>query len=148
MRTPRVTAGGVLVHGFVNRERLRFTLRDLTLSTTVGTGTFGRVRIAQHVETNRWYALKILKKSEIVRLQQLEHIKNEVRSNGGGRERKVLSRSRAHATPYYPSLTLTQVAILRTIFHPFIVNLFGHMQDERRLYMLLEFVPGALHGGP
>ena len=102
MRTPRVTAGGVLVHGFVNRERLRFTLRDLTLSTTVGTGTFGRVRIAQHVETNRWYALKILKKSEIVRLQQLEHIKNEVRSNGGGRERKVLSRSRAHATPYYP----------------------------------------------
>lgn len=36
-----------------------------------------------------------------------------------------------------------QVAILRTIFHPFIVNLFGHMQDERRLYMLLEFVPGG-----
>ena len=44
--------------------------------------------------------------------------------------------------------SLTQVAILRTIFHPFIVNLFGHMQDERRLYMLLEFVPGALHSDP
>jgi hypothetical protein len=33
----------------VRRERLRFALKDLTVSTTVGTGTFGRVCVAQHL---------------------------------------------------------------------------------------------------
>lgn len=46
-------------------ELMRFQLRDLHLSTTVGTGTFGRVRIVQHRATKAWYALKILKKSEV-----------------------------------------------------------------------------------
>ena len=31
---------------------------------TVGTGTFGRVRVVQHKPTAAFYALKILKKSE------------------------------------------------------------------------------------
>lgn len=79
---------------------------------TVGTGTFGRVRVVQYKPTKQHYAMKILKKSEIVRLKQVDHIKNEVR-------------------------------ILSAISHPFIVNLLGHMQDERRIYLLLEYVPGG-----
>ena len=46
-------AGG----GFVRRDLLRFTLRDLIMSTTVGTGTFGRVRVVQYKPTRAWYAL-------------------------------------------------------------------------------------------
>lgn len=91
---------------------MKFTLSDLTLSTTLGTGTFGRVRLAHHKASNKYYALKILKKSEIIRLKQVDHIKSEVR-------------------------------ILSMIGHPFIVNLVGHYQDAKRLYMLLEYVPGG-----
>ncbi|CAK4696840.1 hypothetical protein LEN26_011413 [Aphanomyces euteiches] len=79
---------------------------------TLGTGTFGRVRLVKHKENNNYYALKILKKCEIVRLQQLHHIKCEVE-------------------------------ILSKIDHPFIVNFLGSFQDEKRLYLVLEYVPGG-----
>jgi len=35
------------------------------------------------------------------------------------------------------------VTLLKLINHPFVVNLIGHFQDEKKLYMVLEFV----HGG-
>mmetsp|Transcript_23283 Transcript_23283/g.38927 ORF Transcript_23283/g.38927 Transcript_23283/m.38927 type:complete len:355 (+) Transcript_23283:326-1390(+) len=44
---------------------------------TLGTGTFGRVRIVQHVHNKQYFALKILKKSEIIRLRQVEHVLSE-----------------------------------------------------------------------
>ncbi|XP_063682792.1 cAMP-dependent protein kinase catalytic subunit PRKX-like isoform X1 [Bolinopsis microptera] len=53
------------------------TLENLTHICTLGTGTFGRVVLTQHNLTKAYYALKILKMSEILRLRQLEHVKNE-----------------------------------------------------------------------
>ena len=50
----------------------------LTFHPIAGTGTFGRVRLVQHKATKQHYALKILKKSEIIRLKQVDHIKSEV----------------------------------------------------------------------
>jgi serine/threonine protein kinase len=94
------------------RELMPFTLKDLTLSTTVGTGTFGRVRIALHKPSKQWFALKIVKKSEVLRLKQVDHIRAEVK-------------------------------ILAMINHPFIVNMMGFLTDDRRLYMLFDYVPGG-----
>lgn len=43
-----------------------------------GTGTFGRVYLAKKKEPKEeYYAIKVLKKAEIVRLKQVEHINNE-----------------------------------------------------------------------
>jgi hypothetical protein len=102
--------------GDVSRNRkktkISFSIGDLVLSTTVGTGTFGRVRVVQFKPTRDWYALKIMKKSEILRLSQLDHI-------------------------------LSEVKILSTTSHPFIVNLLGMQFDEKRLYLLFEYVPGG-----
>eukprot|EP01087_Luapelamoeba_hula_P001133 TRINITY_DN1087_c0_g1_i1.p1 TRINITY_DN1087_c0_g1~~TRINITY_DN1087_c0_g1_i1.p1 ORF type:complete len:332 (-),score=57.99 TRINITY_DN1087_c0_g1_i1:67-1062(-) len=44
---------------------------------TLGTGTFGRVHLVKHKETGDFYALKVLKKLEVVRLKQVEHVKSE-----------------------------------------------------------------------
>ena len=87
-------------------------LTDFDIMATLGTGTFGRVRLVRHQATGEHYALKILKKSEIIRLKQVEHIKSEV-------------------------------SLLLTIAHPFVVNLISHFQDDRKLYMVLEYVPGG-----
>jgi len=38
---------------------------------TLGTGTFGRVRLCRHRANGRHYALKIMKKTEVVRLKQV-----------------------------------------------------------------------------
>ena len=54
-------------------------IEEFFLFSTLGTGTFGRVRQVKwkrdpHGEV---YALKMLKKTEIVRLNQVDHIKSE-----------------------------------------------------------------------
>lgn len=48
-----------------------FSLDDFELGVTLGTGSFGRVRIATHKTTQTPWAIKILKKAEIVRMQQV-----------------------------------------------------------------------------
>ncbi|KAF9993362.1 hypothetical protein BGZ65_011122 [Modicella reniformis] len=56
--------------------------------------------------------MKVLKKTEVVRLKQVEHINSEKQ-------------------------------ILSQVHFPFIVNLFTTFQDDRNLYMLLEYVIGG-----
>ena len=52
-------------------------LKDLILGKTIGTGTFGRVRIARYSTTEKYFALKIMKKTEVKRLNQVEHVFSE-----------------------------------------------------------------------
>lgn len=54
---------------------------DYEMLNTLGTGTFGRVRLCTH--KGKVYAMKILQKSEVIRLKQQEHIISE---------KKILSR--------------------------------------------------------
>jgi serine/threonine protein kinase len=58
------------------------------------------------------WAIKALKKSAVVQLQQVEHI-------------------------------VSEKSILVTMDHPFIVKLAGRFQDERYLYMVLEYIVGG-----
>ena len=44
---------------------------------TLGTGSFGRVRLAKHKTSGEYVALKMLKKAEILRLKQVDHIISE-----------------------------------------------------------------------
>ncbi|KAG0002257.1 hypothetical protein BGZ65_002791 [Modicella reniformis] len=75
----------------------------------LGTGTFGRVYLTKLQQNqDEFYAMKVLKKSEVVRLKQVEHINSEKQ-------------------------------ILSQVNFPFIVNLFTTFQDDRNLYMLLEY---------
>ena len=55
-------------------------LNDYNFISTLGTGTFGRVRLVKHRDAPAAHlplALKCLKKSEIIRLKQIEHVKSE-----------------------------------------------------------------------
>ena len=54
-----------------------YKLRDLSLVKTIGTGTFARVCLVKHQKTREHLALKILAKHDVIRLRQVEHIKNE-----------------------------------------------------------------------
>lgn len=47
------------------------------MGVTLGTGSFGRVRFVTHDSTGSFWALKMLKKAEVLRLQQVEHILSE-----------------------------------------------------------------------
>jgi serine/threonine protein kinase len=52
-------------------------LGDFELKLTLGTGTFGRVMLAQHRSSHHYVAIKILKKEKVVRLKQMEHVTYE-----------------------------------------------------------------------
>ncbi|KAK3900848.1 kinase-like domain-containing protein [Staphylotrichum tortipilum] len=99
------TAGKLTVHDFV---RVR----------TLGTGTFARVCLVRpshgtEGDRSRVYALKILRKTEVIKLKQLDHVRHE---------REILASVRGH---------------------PFIINSLASFADADFLYFLLEYVPGG-----
>ncbi|KAL8678549.1 MAG: hypothetical protein Q9186_005094 [Xanthomendoza sp. 1 TL-2023] len=94
-------------------------IQDFELIKTLGTGTFARVWLAtlaggsRNSNECRVFALKILRKTDIIRLKQVEHIRNERN-------------------------TLAAVA-----GHPFITTLITTFSDRDCLYMLLDYCPGG-----
>lgn len=90
---------------------------DFDLIKTLGTGTFARVWLAKiaHKKSsdNKVFALKILRKTDVIRLKQVEHVRNERN-------------------------TLAAVA-----GHPFITTMVASFQDADTLYMLLDYCPGG-----
>jgi len=61
-------------------EEIRLTrvkLTDYDILNTLGTGSFGRVRLARNLHTDEYVAIKMLKKAEILRLKQVDHIIGE-----------------------------------------------------------------------
>jgi len=54
-----------------------FQLKDFQQLQTLGTGTFGRVYLVKHKNNGKYFAMKVLKKSEVVRLKQVEHVNSE-----------------------------------------------------------------------
>ena len=53
------------------------TLDNLDKIKTLGTGTFGRVYLVHHKASQQYFAMKVLKKTDIIRMKQIEHVNNE-----------------------------------------------------------------------
>ncbi|KAJ6185818.1 hypothetical protein N7519_007119 [Penicillium mononematosum] len=91
-------------------------VNDFVLVKTLGTGTFARVwlaRLKDQKDKDKVYALKILRKADVIKLKQVEHVRNE---------RKALA---------------------AVVDHPFITTLIASFSDEKCLYMLLDYCPGG-----
>lgn len=58
-------------------DSFKRNLEDYKLVHTIGTGTFGRVYLAQYEDGTGAFAMKVLRKADIVRLRQVEHIRSE-----------------------------------------------------------------------
>ncbi|KAI9762014.1 MAG: v-type proton ATPase 16 kDa proteolipid subunit 2 [Chaenotheca gracillima] len=91
---------------------------DFDLLRTLGTGTFARVwlvRLANRgkEDENKVFALKVLRKADIIRLKQVEHVRNE------------------------------RAALASVAGHPFITTMITSFADHERLFMLLDYCPGG-----
>ncbi|CAI2369419.1 unnamed protein product [Moneuplotes crassus] len=92
----------------------QLSIHDFDFLSTLGTGTFGRVRLVRFKHDSKCdpMALKMLKKTEIIRLKQVDHVRSEKK-------------------------------ILETIRHPFIVQLQDTFQTESHVFMLLDYACGG-----
>ena len=60
------------------REKLtKYCFADLRVMRTLGTGSFGRVKLVQHRPTKNVYALKCMKKAQIAKAHQERNVMNE-----------------------------------------------------------------------
>jgi protein kinase A len=57
----------------------KYSLEDFSLQRTLGTGSFGRVHLVQSRHNHRFYAIKVLKKAQVVKMKQVEHTNDERR---------------------------------------------------------------------
>ncbi|CAJ2510182.1 Uu.00g060820.m01.CDS01 [Anthostomella pinea] len=60
----------------------KYSLGDFDLLRTLGTGSFGRVHLVQSKHNQRYYAVKVLKKAQVVKMKQVEHTNDERRMLG------------------------------------------------------------------
>ena len=57
----------------------KIKLEEYQMDRTLGSGSFGRVKLAKHKKDGKYVAIKILKKGELIKLKQVDHILNEIK---------------------------------------------------------------------
>ncbi|KAF9534302.1 kinase-like protein [Crepidotus variabilis] len=72
---------------FLRMRRTKLGLEDFRTVKVIGKGAFGEVRLVQKTDTGKIYALKLLKKDEMLKKDQLAHVRAE---------RDVLAQSESH----------------------------------------------------
>lgn len=83
--TPKVTENSNSASNFnansaqtdAGKSKQKFTIQDFNVDRTLGTGSFGRVHLVKLKSTSRYYAMKVLKKADVVKMKQVEHTINE-----------------------------------------------------------------------
>ncbi|KAI9017809.1 kinase-like domain-containing protein [Gaertneriomyces semiglobifer] len=98
---------------FLRLRRVRMGVDDFITVKVIGKGAFGEVRLVQKSDTGKIYAMKTLRKTEMVKKDQLAHVKAE---------RDVLAES---------------------VHTPWVVQLYYSFQDPVYLYLIMEFLPGG-----
>ncbi|CAH2306913.1 serine threonine- kinase N2 [Pelobates cultripes] len=93
----------------------QLSLEDFDLRCVLGRGKFGKVFLAEHKDTEKIYALKALKKGDIVSTKKVHRLMSE----------KHIFQS---------------VSSMR---HPFLVNLFGCFQTTHHACFVMEYTPGG-----
>ncbi|KAF1879166.1 hypothetical protein Lal_00047838 [Lupinus albus] len=97
---------------YMRRQRHKMGADDFEPLTMIGKGAFGEVRICREKASGNVYAMKTLKKSEMLSRGQVEHVKAE---------RNLLAEVDSNC----------------------IVKLYCSFQDEKYLYLIMEYLPGG-----
>ncbi|KAI1435790.1 Pkinase-domain-containing protein [Xylaria sp. CBS 124048] len=78
----QVQAQGLIQPSTARVTKGKYSLNDFDLLRTLGTGSFGRVHLVQSKHNQRFYAVKVLKKAQVVKMKQVEHTNDERRMLG------------------------------------------------------------------
>jgi serine/threonine protein kinase/CRP-like cAMP-binding protein len=109
----RESAGPAIIEEKPAGPVTHFAFEELRMLRTIGTGTFGRVKVVQHVPTGKVFALKCMNKTEIVASHQERNIMAE--------KNLLFECSRC----------------------PFVLGLMQTFNHPNQIFMLMEFIQGG-----
>ena len=95
------------------REPLKVDCKEVKAIKAIGSGTFGIVKICQHIKSGQYIAMKQLNKAAIIKNKQVDHLKSEL---------EILSSLEGH---------------------PMIVSFFGYSQTNIHFMIYMELVQGG-----
>ncbi|CAD8052505.1 unnamed protein product [Paramecium primaurelia] len=97
----------------MRKKRTKLNIEDFQPLAIIGRGAFGEVRLCRHVPSQQIVAVKKMKKHEMIFKNQIGHVTNE---------RKVLEEAKGNN---------------------WIVEMKCSFQDEKNLYLVMEYLPGG-----
>jgi len=97
---------------YARKRRKKLTVNDFETVAIIGRGAFGEVRVVRKKDNKKVYAMKVMKKNEMLKKNQVQHIRAE---------RDVLALAD----------------------NPWVVKLHFSFQDDRKLYLVMEYLPGG-----
>ncbi|CAH0556791.1 unnamed protein product [Brassicogethes aeneus] len=62
---------------YSDEDKDEMDIEDFNIIKTIGTGTFGRVLLCKNKTSDEYGAMKVLCLADVIRLKQVEHVKNE-----------------------------------------------------------------------
>ena len=126
---------------FLRLKRTKMGLNDFRTVKVIGKGAFGEVRVVQKVDTGRIYAMKTLRKEEMLKKDQVRsfrcpfsclHIFSDVTDLAfGSRFVNQLAHVRAERD------------VLAESDSAWVVQLYYSFQDPTYLYLIMEFLAGG-----
>ena len=100
----------IIVDDKIVQDSSKINLQHFNILKMIGRGSFGKVMLVKHIQDNKYYALKSIKKEKILRTNHKDHTKSE-------RRYKI-------------------IRILEILDHPFIVRLRFAFQTVKNLYLV------------
>jgi len=125
----------------------KMSINDFETLTIIGRGAFGEVRVARKKDDKKVYAMKIMKKSEMLKKNQVQHIRAErdVLALAGQTTQKQAGQRAAeeHLPLSFPLLTRLLLLFSFRPDNPWVVKLHYSFQDDKNLYLVMEYLPGG-----
>ncbi|EDO17455.1 hypothetical protein Kpol_1037p52 [Vanderwaltozyma polyspora DSM 70294] len=126
-----------LIESCIKRSSLSRDLYDFKPVRVLGKGAYGKVILVKDKSTHKLYAMKQLKKAEII----IDNSNKEVDSDDDNLD-NILTKSDSDLSKRLER-TFAEKTILSDLEHPNIVKLFYAFHDESKLYLLLQYIPGG-----
>uniref|UniRef100_A0A8B9K6H2 protein kinase C n=1 Tax=Astyanax mexicanus TaxID=7994 RepID=A0A8B9K6H2_ASTMX len=104
-----------LIMKFYEEEQFHFSLRDFKCVAVLGRGHFGKVLLAEYSSTGEMFAIKALKKGDIVSRDEVDSLMCEKRI----------------------------FETVNSVRHPFLVNLFACFQTKEHVCFVMEYAAGG-----
>uniref|UniRef100_A0A8C1QEG5 protein kinase C n=1 Tax=Cyprinus carpio TaxID=7962 RepID=A0A8C1QEG5_CYPCA len=102
-------------HAYINEEDVQFSVTDFKCVAVLGRGHFGKVLLAEYKTTGEMFAIKALKKGDIVARDEVDSLMCEKRI----------------------------FETVNSVRHPFLVNLFACFQTKEHVCFVMEYAAGG-----